>query len=240
MTFTMSKNVRCVPMIILADLWLSLCVLTVILIAADCRSHPQRMGVMNMTWPLTGLYFGPIAGWLYRTLGRSQRTGDHAGAHHHQHMLGSSGSHDVSIRATLVSTTHCGGGCVLGDLIGETLAGAFSLTLFGSKLAAGWILDFVLAFLLGIAFQYWSIRPMQPDMTSKDAFLAALKADTLSITAFEIGMFAVMGLRLAIAPNLTIWDAGFWIWMQVAMLAGFATSFPANRWLVRAGLKHAM
>jgi len=228
-------------MIILAGLWLSLCILTVILIAADCRSHPQHMHVMDITWPLTGLYFGPIAGWLYRSFGHSNRgASDHADAHHHQHAHRSSNSHEVSLHAIFVSTTHCAGGCVVGDLIGETLAGSFSLTLFGSGLAASWTLDFVLAFLLGIAFQYWSIRPMQPNMTAKDAFLAALKADTLSITAFEIGMFAVMGLRLAIAPELTFLDAGFWIWMQAAMLAGFATSFPANGWLVRAGLKHAM
>jgi len=227
--------------VILEDLWLALSVLTVLLIAADCVRHKQHMAIMNITWPLTGLYFGPVAGWLYIAFGRlSPGAKDHAGAQHHQHMHTSSASHTVSARSIFVSTTHCGGGCVLGDLIGETVVGALSLTFLGSGLVASWFLDFALAFLLGIAFQYWSIRPMQPEMTFDDALGAALKADTLSIVAFEIGMFAVMGLRLAVAPSLTIWDSGFWIWMQVAMLTGFATSFPANKWLVRAGLKHAM
>lgn len=225
-------------MILLANLWLGLSVLTTLLIAADCSRRPQHMGIMNVTWPLTGLYFGPVAGWLYLALGRAGPDNSH---HHHEHHH--MAHHDrgpVSFRSTFVSTTHCGGGCALGDLVGETIVGGLTLTLFGSTIAAGWTLDFVLAFLLGIAFQYWSIRPMQPDMTASDALKAALKADTLSIIAFEVGMFAIMGLRTAIAPDLTIVDAGFWIWMQGAMLAGFATSLPANGWLVRAGLKHAM
>jgi hypothetical protein len=28
--------------------------------------------------------------------------------------------------------------------------------------------------------------------------------------------------------------------MQIAMLAGFATAFPVNAWLLRAGIKEAM
>jgi len=225
-------------MVILEYLWLAL---SVLLIAAECLRHKQHMGIMNITWPLTGLYFGPVAGWLYIALGRLPPGGkDHVGAQHHQHMHAPSQRHTISPRSIFVSTTHCGGGCVLSDLIGEIVVGALSLTFLGSELAASWTLNFALAFLLGIAFQYWSIRPIRPDMTFNDALGAALKADTLSIIAFEIGMFAVMGLRLAVAPHLTIWDSGFWIWMQGSMLAGFATSLPANGWLVRAGLKHAM
>jgi hypothetical protein len=32
----------------------------------------------------------------------------------------------------------------------------------------------------------------------------------------------------------------FWFAMQLAMLAGFATSYPVNWWLVRKGLKEKM
>ncbi len=32
----------------------------------------------------------------------------------------------------------------------------------------------------------------------------------------------------------------FWFVMQVAMLAGFATSYPVNWWLIRAGIKEKM
>lgn len=32
----------------------------------------------------------------------------------------------------------------------------------------------------------------------------------------------------------------FWFAMQLAMLAGFATSYPINWWLIRAGVKEKM
>jgi hypothetical protein len=32
----------------------------------------------------------------------------------------------------------------------------------------------------------------------------------------------------------------FWFMMQIAMLAGFAVSYPVNWWLIRAGLKEVM
>jgi hypothetical protein len=32
----------------------------------------------------------------------------------------------------------------------------------------------------------------------------------------------------------------FWLMMQIAMLAGFLTSYPVNWWLVRAGIKEEM
>ncbi|MEO6872424.1 MAG: hypothetical protein ABI233_09435 [Chthoniobacterales bacterium] len=32
--------------------------------------HPQPMGIMNVVWPITGLYAGPFALWGYSTAGR--------------------------------------------------------------------------------------------------------------------------------------------------------------------------
>jgi hypothetical protein len=35
-------------------------------------------------------------------------------------------------------------------------------------------------------------------------------------------------------------DSIFWLMMQLAMLAGFLTSYPVDWWLLRAGIKEAM
>ena len=35
-------------------------------------------------------------------------------------------------------------------------------------------------------------------------------------------------------------DPVFWFMMQIAMLAGFLTSYPVNWWLLRAGIKEKM
>lgn len=75
-----------------------------------------------------------------------------------------------------------------------------------------------------------------------DGLVAALKADTASLIAFEVGMFAFMALNRLVLfttppePN----TAAYWFLMPLAMAVGFATSYPANWWLVEAGVKEAM
>jgi Domain of unknown function (DUF4396) len=41
-------------------------------------------------------------------------------------------------------------------------------------------------------------------------------------------------------PHLTAFQPQYWLMMQIAMICGYATSFPMNRWLIRAGWKEAM
>ncbi len=31
--------------------------------------HPQRMWIMNLVWPITALYMGPLAIWAYYAMG---------------------------------------------------------------------------------------------------------------------------------------------------------------------------
>ncbi len=85
---------------------------------------------------------------------------------------------------------------------------------------------------------------MRDDLTPAGAIWAAVKADNLSILAFQIGMYLFMALvyfRLFPAPHhLTPFDPRDWLMMQIAMVCGFATSFPMNRLLIRLGLKEKM
>ena len=76
-----------------------------------------------------------------------------------------------------------------------------------------------------------------------DGIIAALKADTLSLTAFEIGLFgwmAIMQLVLFPGPHLKPDHAAYWFLMQIGMILGFASAFPVNVWLIRRGIKEAM
>lgn len=41
-------------------------------------------------------------------------------------------------------------------------------------------------------------------------------------------------------PHLEPSSPIFWFMMQIAMLVGFATSYPVNKWLLRKGIKEAM
>lgn len=149
-------------------------------------------------------------------------------------------------------TSHCGSGCALGDLCAEWLAFAVPAiavglgwhTIFSEKIFAVWMLDFLFAYLFGIAFQYFTITPMR-GLNLKDGLIAAIKADTLSLTAWQIGMYGFMAIayfgifREGLGVEL-INAVEFWFMMQIALLCGFVTSYPVNWLLLRAGIKEKM
>ena len=203
------------------------------------RGNRQHMGVMDIVWPVTALYAGPIALWAYFRIGRlsTHRAMMEAKAHGEE----PPGKAKPFAQKVAIGATHCGAGCSLGDFCAETLMYFFPWTLFGRGMFAGWVVDFVFAFAIGIAFQYFSIQPMK-HLSPKDGLVAALKADTLSLTAWQIGMYGWMAIAtfLLFRTELGKTDPVFWLMMQVAMLAGFLTSYPVNWWLIRKGIKEAM
>jgi hypothetical protein len=205
-----------------------LCLCCAALIVLDIASgNRHKMAIMNWVWPLTALYLGPIAMlWHHRSSRRQHSDLE--------------GVNKPFWKKVFTSATHCGSGCVLGDIAGEWLVFSGALTVAGSSLLAGYVYDFVLAFLFGIAFQYFAIAPMRK-VRGWAGVQAALKADAISLVAFEISMFAFMALaREVLFPGLKPNQPVFWFMMQIAMVAGLATTYPANRWLVQAGWKEGM
>src|SRR5260370_9541664 len=77
---------------------------------------------------------------------------------------------------TAVSDTHCGAGCVLGDLIAEWVVFAAGLQLLGFALPVEYPFDYVLALSWGILFQYFVIQPMR-HLAVGQALRLAAKAD---------------------------------------------------------------
>lgn len=210
------------------------------LIIIDLRKRPQPMAVMNPVWPITALYFGPIGLWAYHTLGRAAKPQSAKMSRHsdHRHHKGSNQPFWVS---TFVGSTHCGAGCTLGDIIAEFLVFFTGAAFVGSTFGTELVLDYLFAFTLGVAFQYFSIAPMR-GLGIKDGIIAAVKADFLSLTAFEVGLFGWMALmRFAwFGPHLRPDNPVYWFMMQIGMIIGFATTYPMNWFLVRVGIKEAM
>jgi len=96
---------------------------------------------------------------------------------------------------------------------------------------------------LGPATSFFAMRcETNPSIANAQA-APAIKTDTVSIAAFQIGMYAWMAVTFFLIspnPHLTAFDPRYWLMMQVAMICGFATSFPVNKWLIGAGIKEAM
>ncbi len=226
--------------------WISLggAFLCAFVIAFDEIQNPQEMWIMNIVWPITALYLSGFAMWGYFRIGRGmtknamrdmskRQTEPHERARE---------SPDPTWRQTAVSDSHCGAGCVIGDIIAEFSLFALGWMFFGKSLYAEYAGDLLLAWLFGIVFQYFAITPMR-HLSLGQGLISAIKSDTLSIITFEIGLFAWMALTFFVIfphPHLKPTGAGYWFMMQIGMVLGFFTSYPMNRWLIKTGWKEAM
>lgn len=187
----------------------------------------QQMRIMEIVWPLTMLYWGPAGLIFYHWFGRtgSALVADNNGSPMWQ--------------ATFTGASHCGSGCALGDFAGDWLAFGLSVTIFDSDLLGKMVIGFVFAYLLGIVFQYFSVAPMR-GLGVFEGIIAAAKIDTISLVAYEVGMFAWMTLQAKLYPGLQPTDWTYWWMMQIAMVVGFLTTYPVNWWLIRRGIKEKM
>lgn len=88
---------------------------------------------------------------------------------------------------------------------------AGSLMIGGAALWPEYILDFALAYLLGILSQYFAIKPR-----------GGWRPCSLSSSPTRA------------QPD----HAPSWFMMQIAMALGLLTTYPVNIWLVRRGIKH--
>lgn len=141
------RKIRMTLIEIISYLSIAVGIIQTIVIVIDIIRYPQKMmPIMNIVWPLTGLYFPIIGIWAYFKLGRNKNhmkmnmdmgnmnimeagmdmalSSDHL-PHHHEHM-----DHNHSHmhhqdkpfwQSVFVSTTHCSSGCSIGDLIGAPL-----------------------------------------------------------------------------------------------------------------------
>jgi len=223
----------------LAWAWIAICIASALFILIQTIRKPQKMWIMDLVWPITGLYMGPIAVHLYRRslpVSVKEPMSDEMKKVVERHKE----DPPTWIQNSL-AVFHCGAGCSIGDTIAEFMVPALALT-FAGEFGTRLIFDFAFAYILGVAFQYFTIVPMR-GLSFGKGILAAVRADTVSIALFEVGMFAWMAITyywLFPSPHLKLDMGVFWFMMQVAMIAGFLTAFPANAWLIRKGWKEKM
>ncbi|GAA1479145.1 DUF4396 domain-containing protein [Nocardioides aestuarii] len=216
---------------------LAVAVVSAAVIVIDVRRYRQQMPVMAWVWPVTALYTGPLGIWAYLRFGRphSQRWSEERGM--------AEPPPKPRWATTSVGVSHCGAGCTLGDIIAGTTIFLLGITLLGKALWAELVGDYLLAVALGLVFQYFAIAPAR-GLGLRDGLVAAAKADILSLTAFEVGLFAWMvfqALVLFPEPDPVRPDSPvYWFGMQVGMCLGFVTAYPVNAWLISRGVKEAM
>lgn len=229
-TYTMSINT-------IAYISFAFSIICSLAILVDVIRFPQKMWIMDIVWPITALYSGPLGLWAYYAIGRKSSKKKAMT----DHQMKSHKDKKPYWQSIVVAALHCGSGCTLGDIVAQIFLFFVPVVLFGSKLLGEWGIDYIFAFAIGIIFQYYSIKPMK-HLSSKEAIKAALKADTLSLTSWQIGMYGWMAISsfLIFHHRLEASTPLFWLMMQIAMILGFITAYPVNWWLVKKGIKEKM
>jgi hypothetical protein len=243
------KKEYAMPAWLLDLAWISLALggVSALLIIIDELQEPQHMWIMNVVWPVTALYSSVIALWAYYRFGRLSTKRRVIEAK--QHGQENPGKKKAAPAIYALATTHCGSGCTLGDILLEwsifffpVILTAFGFhTLWNEKMFSAWALDFIVAFTLGVAFQYFTIVPLR-HLSPGKGLLEAFKADALALTAWQMGMYGWMAIAMfaIFGHELKKTSPVFWFMMQIAMLCGFVTSYPVNIWLVIKGIKEKM
>jgi len=225
-----------------------------LVVLVDVIRHPQHMWIMDVVWPVVSLFGWAFAVWAYFKYGRLATREKAIQAKQRGEEPPNKAMTPFSVMVGK-GAAHCGSGCSLGDLCAEWLAVWFPYlaVVFGwkwlfaedHKIFAVWILVDIVAFVFGIAFQYFTIKPMR-GLSPGQGLIQAVKADTLSLTAWQVGMYGFMAIAYfwlfatLLNQELKVATPEFWFMMQIAMWCGFMTSYPVNWWLLKKGIKERM
>src|SRR5690349_506851 len=134
----------------MAVAWLIASAISSVLVVAHLIAEGgQRMWIMDIVWPITALWAGPIGAWAYYRFGRASNKRAEVPRD------------DRSPVTTARATTHCGAGCALGDVVAALVAVAAPLAIAGHEIFGEWVYSLIAAFGFGIAFQYFTIKPMR-------------------------------------------------------------------------------
>lgn len=214
----------------LAMLFISLGIFTSLMIVKDLGRAPQPLRIMNLVWPVTGLYM-PFVGWLaWWYFGRNNRP---ATPRLRQHRVES-----PDLKQLFFATSHGAAGCVLGDVLAVPLLPLLSHQPFHSVVVTHAILSLVLSLFFGIILQYLALKQIV-GMAFFRTLWQAIKSDIFSLMVYQAGMFLYMTLafHFILQNQLEPLTMNFWFMMQLALLTGFVFAWPANKFLLQRGIK---
>ena len=196
-------------MIVETIAWISIAVAfaCALWIALDEIRHPQAMAVMTPVWPVTALYFSVFAVWAYYRVARKKTkaamSGSNMGSmsgHHHQTNMHTPTVEEVAVGASHLRSRMHGCRCFL--RVRHRGRGHYS-SWIGS---VGRVRNRFRCH-VGVRYCLPACRNQaHAEVECGTSNHAAIKADTLSILAFQIGMYAWMAFvffKLFPHPHLT-------------------------------------
>jgi len=196
------------------------------------RGYRQPTGVMGVVWPITALYFGPLALPAYQRWGRPR-------SEKWRREHGSAPEKSLPVAAATGGIPG-GAASAVGHVIGVPLVVLTGLTIAGQSL---WVMILVIAAIATVllfAFEYFFSTVPARGLPAGRGLGVALLIALVTVLAFDVGMGGWMLVMhfLLFMPPLT--DVTFLFLMQVGLVLGFLTGYPAVLWLLRRGTKAAV
>ncbi|MFZ0625843.1 MAG: DUF4396 domain-containing protein [Acidimicrobiia bacterium] len=185
-----------------------------VLITDLMTRNRQIAPIMKLVWVLTVSYSGLMGLGIYFWSGRRQI------------------ARDTLWRRGARSVSHCFAGCGAGEIVGVVISvGLLSL---GQVWLS--VVTFVLAYVLGIAFNAGPLLSDGEDLST------ALKDSVITESASILMMETVaIGVDQLIAGSVnTLTKPLFWSSLFISLSAGLLFAYPVNVWLVKAGIKKGM
>ncbi len=208
--------------------FIALSLLSTASIAADIYLGRRRQNgvATELVWITSGLYLGPFAIPVYWSRGRSDAATTNApstGAHHDTGRT----SGDVA-----VAVLPGGGASAVAHLIAVPFVAAIGWTIAGLEM---WPMIIVIAILVtGTLALYGRIAGgSSTGHTRRLSIGAALVAALVTVVAFDVGMVGWMLLLHFNEAMPPVSDGSFWFLMQIGVVVGLVTGYPAVKWLLR-------
>ncbi len=195
------------------------------------RGHRQPVRIMEAVWVLSALWLGPFVLPLYAVTGRRRSTRWQA-AH--------PGAHAAGLPLAAAAGGLAGGAASLvGHVIGVPLVLATGLSLFGVDMFAMIAVIAVLAVLMLLAFEFAVRGHLAREASAGAGLGTALLVAVVTVVAFDLGMGGWMLLLHFGGYMPPVTSVSFLFLMQVGIVLGFITGYPAVALLLRRGTKVA-
>jgi len=191
--------------------YLTVSLLSAAVIAFDIYARGRRHDAVaaELVWIASALYLGPFGVAAYLRRGRV----------------------DDSSRAPLVALLSGGGASAVAHLVAVPLVAAVGWTIAGMAMWPMILVIAVLAIAMVAVFVRVAGRSGQSVGTRGVSVGAALVAALVTVAAFDVGMVGWMLLLDANNAMPAVTDGAFWFLMQIGVVVGLATGYPAVRWL---------
>lgn len=207
-------------------------VCTALMIIKDIVLYRQPGTLMNIIWPLTGLYL-PFIGWLaWWYLGRVPRYRIKSAL-----LMTHTSPRYNGWQTLFIATAITAAACILAEAITLpiiTLMNYLKIPLLIWHPAA---ISLLISLLLLLLWQFFSL-PQHEKKSFWHQLSLAFKRSAFPLLIYQAGIFLFMTLALKfvlhqqINPSLTI----FWFMLQLAMITGFIFSWPANHFIIKRGI----